>query len=289
MKRLLVSLVAATALTGPSALRAQSGAVARGAAELVESLARRGGAEASEKAAAELAGFGGTRAVAEVLEQAEREGGEALVRSVTLQAERHGVLALTALKGAPAGVIRAVDSLPADLAENGLRALAREPQAMSRLVTEFGPAALETAARHPGLAAKLAPLGDDGFALARSLGTDDALRLARHADDLAKLPPAERSAVMNLLREAPAKTLSWIEKHPRLLIAGSATAAVVAARREIFGDGTQPGFLERAAAAFHNTFRRPVDLVVGGLAAAILGWAGIRLWGTWRRVRRRTS
>jgi hypothetical protein len=285
----LPTLLTAVALLGTCVEGlAQLSATARAASEVAEALVRRGTAEASGKAAAELAGIGGTMAIQEILESAQKEGGEALMRSVARQSSRHGVLALTALRGAPAAVIRAIDNLPAELAENGLRAVAREPQVMSRMVSEFGEAALETAARHPGLAGPIANrLGSEGLDVARRLSTEEAIRLSRHADELARLAPAERSAFLNMMRSAPSKTLAWIEKHPRLLIAGSATTAVIAARREIFGDGTSPGFLERAGAALYQTFRKPLNLAAAGLTAAVLAWAGLHLWGVWRRLRRR--
>lgn len=287
MKALLLSL---SLILSALPLAAQSGAAGRVASELVESLAKRGSSQAAAKSSAELAQLGGTKAVQEILEAAQREGGDALMRRIAATAEQHGVVALSALRGAPGTVIRAVDQLPQDLAANGLRALASEPAAVSRMVSEFGPAALETAARHPGLAPSLASrLGTEGLDVARSLSTDQAILLSRHADSLASLPAAERSAFLSFIRSSPARSLAWIEKHPRLLLAGSGTAAVIAARKEIFGDGEQRGFLERSGAALYSTFQQPANLVAGGLAAAVLAWASIHLWGTWRHVRKRSA
>jgi hypothetical protein len=144
------------------------------------------------------------------------------------------------------------------------------------MVSDFGPAALETAARHPGLAPSLASrLGGEGLDVARSLSTDQAILLSRHADSLASLPAAERSAFLSFIRSSPARSLAWIEKHPRLLLAGSGTAAVIAARKEIFGDGEHRGFLERAGSALSSTFQQPANLVAGGLAAAVLAAAAL--------------
>ena len=124
--------------------------------------------------------------------------------------------------------------------------------------------------------------------LKKALSTDQAILLSRHADSLASLPTAERSAFLSFIRSSPARSLAWIEKHPRLLLAGSGTAAVIAARKEIFGDGEHRGFLERAGSALYSTFQQPANLVAGGLAAAVLAWASIHLWGTWRHVRKRS-
>jgi len=269
---------------------AQGGAAARVAVEVVESVMKRSAGQATERTARELAEFGGQKAVREVLEQAEREGGEVLMRQVATQTEKHGVLALQALKGAGAPVIRAVDGVPAELAENSLRALVREPVAMRQLATEFGSTALETAAKHPGLAVPIgSKLGGEGLDVARRLTLDEATILSRSADDLAKLPAAERSQLLSFVRQSPAKALAWIEKHPKLLVAASATTAVVLAREEIFGIAAtgQQGFLERAAGKIYQTFEKPINLVLGVLSAIVLAWGGFKLWAVSRFLKRR--
>ncbi|MES2705402.1 MAG: hypothetical protein V4726_02255 [Verrucomicrobiota bacterium] len=269
---------------------AQGGAAARVAIDVVESVMRRGTGEAAERTARELAEFGGQKAVREVLEQAEREGGEVLMRQVAAQTEKHGVLALQALKGAGAPVIRAVDGVPAEFAENSLRALVREPVAMQKLATEFGSTALETAARHPGLAVPIGNrLGAEGLDAARRLTLDQAAILSRNADNLAKLPAAERSQLLAFIRQSPAKALAWIEKHPRLLVAASATTAVVLAREEIFGIAAtgQQGLIERVAGAIYRTFEKPINLVLGVISAIVLAWGGFKIWAVSRFLKRK--
>ena len=285
MKILTLSLLLAAA----SPAFAQGGAAVRLATDLAESVMRRAAGESAEKTARELAEFGGSRAIREVLEQAQKEGGEVLMKQVAAQTEKHGLLALQALKGAPAPVIRALDGVPAGLAENSLRALVREPAAMQKLATEFGSSALETAAKHPGLAVPIGSrLGGEGLDTARRLTLDQAAALSRHADDLAKLPAAERSQFLSMIRDAPAKALTWLETHPRLLIAGSATTAVVLARKEIFGEGVQQGLIERAAASLYRTFEKPVNMVLGVLAAVALIWGGFKVWAFSRVMRLRS-
>jgi nucleotide-binding universal stress UspA family protein len=94
MKALLLSL---SLILSALPLAAQSGAAARVASELVESLAKRGSSAAAAKSSAELAQLGGTKAVQEILEAAQREGGDALMRRIVSTAEQHGVVALSAL------------------------------------------------------------------------------------------------------------------------------------------------------------------------------------------------
>jgi hypothetical protein len=273
------------ALLSTPLLRAQGGAALRAAEELGEVILRRGGAEAAE----ELAKIGGQKAVQELMEQAAKEGGEALMKQTAQLAEKHGVLALNAMRGAPGVVVRAVDGMPAELAEQGLRAIVHEPAAMQSMVREFGSAALETAAKHPGLAGKISSgLGKEGLDIARNVTTREATTLAHYADDIAKLPAAERASVMNLIKQSPGKALAWIERHPKILIAGSATAAVVLARKEIFGDGDAPGFLERVGGSLYDTFKAPVNVAVAALAGIVVLWAGLRMRRVWRAARRQT-
>jgi hypothetical protein len=264
-------------------LFAQGGVVVRAAEELGEVLLRRGGTEAVE----ELAKIGGQKAVQELMEQAMKEGGEALMRQTAKLAEKHGVLAVRALHGAPGAVVKAVDGIPAELAENGLRAIVREPAVMQGIVKEFGSTALETAAKHPGLAGPLSRnLGSEGLDIARRVTTDEAKILARHADDIAKLPVAERTAVMDLIRRSPGKVLAWMERHPKLLLAGGVTAGVVLARKEIFGEGETPGFLERVGGSLYNTFKAPVNIAVAALCGIIVLWAALKMRRVLRAARR---
>ena len=263
--------------------RAQGGAALRGAEELGEAILRRGGSEA----AGELARIGGQKAVQELMEQAAKEGGEVLMKQTAQLAEKHGVLALKAMRGAPGAVVRAVDGMPAEFAEQGLRAIVREPAVMQGLVKEFGSAALETAAKHPGMVAKISgTMGREGLDIARRVTTEEAAILARHADDIAKLSASERAGVMGLLKQAPARTLAWLERHPKILIAGSATAAVVLARKELFGEGETPGFFERVGGSLYETFKAPVNIAVAALAGIVVLWAALKMRRVLRTARR---
>lgn len=262
---------------------AQGGAVVRAAEELGEALLRRGGTEA----AAEFAKAGGKKAVEELMQQAMKEGGETLMKQTAALAEKHGVLALRALHGAPGAVVKAVDGIPAELAENGLRAIAREPAVMQGVVKEFGSTALETAAKHPGIAPGIArSMGSEGLDIARRVTTEEATILARHADDIAKLPAAERSAVMDLIKRSPGRVLTWMEKHPKLLIAGSVTAAVVVAKKELFGEGDTQGFFERVGGSLYETFKAPVNIAVAALCGIVVVWAAVKMRRVMRAAKR---
>lgn len=273
----------------PDVVRGQGSMAARLATEVAEALARRGGARAAEVSTKELAALGGHRAVVEVLEHAGREGGEGLMRAVAEHAGRHGVLALQAFRGAPGAVIRAFDGVSTDVAEGAMRALVREPAAVQALIRNHGVSALEAAARHPGLAVPIGNrLGAEGLDIARRLTTDEAVVLSRHADALAAMPGAGRSQMLAFIRQAPAKSLAWMEKHPRLVLAGSATAVITAARKEIFGEADRQGLLERAVAAAYRTFETPVNTALGVIAVVGATWMVWKVRGLcrFRRARR---
>ncbi len=277
---LTIGLLTRTAL-------AQGGVALRSAGELAESLLRGAGTRAAETSARELAEFGGRKAVQEVLEAAEREGGEALMRQAIVQTEKHGVLALRALSGSPAAVIKALDGMPAELAEAALRGVANNPAAMQKLAGQFGREALEVAARHPGLAPRLGgSLGREGLEIATKLTTEQAAVLAKHADEIAKLSVAERSTVMSFLRESPAKAISWLQKNPRILVAGAVTTAVIAARKEIFGEGGQPGFIERVGAGLYAMVESPLRITLTILFTVLGAWLAWKLRGLFRPGRR---
>ncbi len=267
-------------LTAPAL--AQGTIVVRAAEEIGELVLRKGGAEA----ATELARMGGQKAVQEMLEQSMKEGGETLMKQSARLAEHHGILAVKALRGAPGTVVKAVDGIPAELAENGLRAIAREPAAMQAMVKEFGSSALETAAKHPGLAAPVSRLGSEGLDIARQVSTQEATILARHADDIAKLPAAERAAVMDLIKRSPGKVLAWMEKHPKLLVTGAVAGTVVLARKELFGEGDTPGFFERAGGALYETFKAPVNVAVAALCGIVVLWAVLKMRRVMRAAKR---
>ncbi len=276
--RTLTGLILLLLLGRPSSARAQAVA-ARVAVDLVEQIAKRGG----KSAARELAELGGEAAVRDVLEQAEREGGESLVKNLTEQAGKYGIVALQAAKGAPKIALEAVAKLPPELAERGVRALAHEPAAMQKLISETGQEALEAAARHPGVGSQIAKtLGREGAEAATKLGDDAALALARNAEAIAKLPAAERTSLLTALRTKTAQTLSFLERHPKLLLTAAAVGAFVIGKDELLGVNGQAGMLERLV-------REPVRLV-GMVVAGLLGlWGLLKLGFCYRALRKKSS
>jgi hypothetical protein len=253
-----VGLIVAT--TACSANCQISSATETAARELVEVMLREG----SGQAAAELAELGGEAAVREVLERAASEGGEALVERVAQYGTRYGPAALKAVERSPSRMLRALDGMPPDLVQPAIRAAAREPELTSRLVATYGKDGFEVAAKHPGVGASLVEkLGTDGIAVGRNLTTDQAVALARYADEIAALPPEERNQLLDAMTKAPAAVLDFLETHPKVLLTVGGVAAVIAAKDNVFG-GT--GVSTNHGAMAHGLIERVIFGVVRKLA-----------------------
>jgi len=276
-------------LLAPALCLAQGRVVVETGEALVKQMTKRGGATAAR----EVAEMGGNAAVRETLERAAREGGEQLATRVSRYGVAHGPVALRALGRSPARMVAALDELPGDLVRPALHAAAREPDTLVRLVTSHGAGALETAARHPGVGSKLVTsLGDDAVKLGRNLTTDQAIVVARHADDIAKLPAAQRAGVMQAIARSPARVAGYLERHPKILLTTAGVVTVVALKDEIVGTTqlaidaagnpiavARPGFVERLVG---EPVRNATNLL-GVVAASILaGWGAIQLWAAWR-------
>jgi hypothetical protein len=245
---------------------------------------------AGREAATELAEAGGRAGVRGVLEKAAAEGGETLVRKTAALGVEHGPLALRAIGRSPARMVGALDTLPADLRMTALRAVEREPAAMTTLVNQFGGDALEAAARHPGVGATIGgKLGGEGLAVSKALTTDQAVLLGRHADELAALAPAERSGILQSLKASPGKVLNYLETHPKTMWTAAGVAVVIAAKDEVLGpggvNGKARGLVPQMWHDAVGVVSRPVGMVATGLGVAVLAWAGIKLWGSWRRAK----
>ena len=275
----LLAICTLALLCVPSATSAQAGAAGRAALEIMEQLAKRGTTTATR----ELTELGGEVAIRELLQQAEKEGGEALVKSLSDQAAKFGIVALQAAKGAPHVVVPAVEQLPKELMEKGLRAIAHEPAAMQKLISETGQEAFEAAARHPGVGADIVrTLGKEGAETLSKLSDDAALQLARSAPEIAALPVAERSSLLAAMKSNTAKVLTFLEKHPKTLLTSAAVTAFLASKDELLGTNDAPGFIERVLGE---------PLRWGGFARAglLFLWGAMRLTFAYRGLRKRTA
>ena len=275
-----MALLAAALLACPAGARAQAGVAREIIEAAAETLLRQGGKEAAR----DLAEMGGRVAVKEVLENAAREGGESLVQRTVAYGVEHGPAALRAISRSPRATVAALDGLAPELRGPALRALAREPELVQGLVARFGSEGLEAAGRHPGVGGILAEkLGPGGIDAARSLTTDQAIILARHADEVAALAPAERATFMDLLKRAPGRVVDFLEKHPKTTLAAGGAALLVAAKDDILGtagingSAGRPGLVEKGVRGAADYFRTPAMIFCGIVLAGVAVKTAIRV------------
>lgn len=189
-------------------------------------------------------------------------GGSAAVREVITQA-------------ATARVAQSLSQLPDDLVQAAVRAVGREPELIGKLVAQHGDDALIIAAKHPGVGTSIAEkLGKEGIDLAKQLPTSDAVRLARAADELATIAPAQRAAVFTKLQRTGGKALDYIERHPRILATSAGVAVFLAVKDDLLGTKDAPGFIERITAKTLGMFRNPLSILLIAIAALIFARVG---------------
>jgi len=244
--------------------------------------------KSTTEAAEQLTRLGGETAAREILEKASAEGGETLVRQVTALGLEHGPAALRVIKPAPAKIVGALESLSTEMRPVALRALEREPAALTNLVSRFGPEALEAAAKHPGVATTLGEkLGAEGLQTARTLTTDQAITVARHADEIAALAPAERAGVLAKLRSAPAAVVRLLENNPKTLRTAAGVALVLGLKNELFNpatiDGKPAGLLPRMWDTTAGLARQPIGYAATILLGLLSFWALVKGRNVWKR------
>lgn len=243
------------------------------------------------------------------MERTGREGGDEAVERLIRLAKNLGPEAIRAAENAPNAsiVIRAIDDLPANLAERAAKRLAAgsEGRALAKTVEEFGANALEAEVRHPGVGGRLvATLGGDGADLASRVKTDQAIEVARHAPDISLLPPSERNQVISLIRENPEGSVAFmkrfVERNPgKVLFTASGTTVILANREAIFGGGeirynakgepvfvAKPGLAERF---IEHAGNRILDIYLPIGAIGLTAFICIGLWHTHKRAGHKTS
>src|SRR5262245_56203588 len=226
------SLLVSTIILAICAAPLQANVITKGAQEIIEALSKKGAKEATQ----ELAEFGGKKAIQATLEKAAREGGEDLVEKVVKYGSRYGVSAMRVIHNAPAHYIKALEGLPEELIERAIWAVQREPEVMTKLVRDYGSDALLIAAKHRGIGGDLvSKLGSEGFRLGKALPESQAVVVARHADEIVALPQAQQSRVIEAILTAPARTLDYLEKHPKVLLTAAGVGTLIALKDEILG------------------------------------------------------
>jgi hypothetical protein len=285
----------------PQPARAQ----AQVAKEVIETAVEQIFTQTGKQGLRELTEMGGRQAVQDLMEQSAREGGEQLVRKVTQYGLDEGPAALRAIGRSPAKMVEALDGISPELRSSAVSAVARDPQVMLPLVRQYGAPALEIAAKHPGVGEQVVEkLGQDGIRLGKTLSTDQSIVLARHADEIAELAPAQRSAVVQQILSSPGKVLDYLETHPKVLRTAAGVGIVLAIKDQVIGDrGTSrmladgrivstpahPGLIERILPPSLTFLSTPITVISWIVGAAIAAWLSMQLWGVWRLNRLRQA
>ena len=231
--------VVALAMTALPA-EAQVAMAAREAAEvLAATLGRSLGKAGTSEAAEQIARLGGREGLEILASRTLREGGEQALRKVVANAAKYGPDYLMVLKNArsPQFMAKVLDELPADAVKPAIRALGRKStgEALEVAVETCGVKALQAEVKYQGVGSHLVEsFGDDGLAAVSSV--DEAATLVRHADDITRLPAAQKAGVLQLLHDDGKQMVAFmgrfVEKNPQTVLFTSAATTVILANSE---------------------------------------------------------
>lgn len=268
----------------PLPLAAQGTLVREGGEAVVRSLgsyfSRNGGRQLTE----ELAELGGDVAVGNLARKVLTESGEQGVEQLATLAGKFGPDAVRALQQADsvAPVLKAISDLPDAMVGPALRRLASAsaPKELTEAVSRYGASALRAEVVHPGMGGKLVgSLGNDGIMLTEKLSSEQLLQVARHADDIAKLPTAQRESVLQMIRSDTKAMVSFlgrfVEKNPGTTLFTAAGTGIILSESErilggdeiVFDKDGMPHLVSKP-----GTVGRTVDQVSDRLMTPILNW-----------------
>jgi hypothetical protein len=153
---------------------------------------------------------------------------------------------------------------------------------MAKLVRSHGNDVLTASARHPGIGTQVIDeFGTAGLKATKDLGTKDVITLAK-AKGFRELPKAAQGKFLSLLDRDPKAVVNL------LLLAGGGTVIVLTAdfvnkaEEKLIGKKGETGPLIGPMVTFAR--------IIGGiLAAALIAYASIKLWGVWRRANSNTN
>ncbi|QDT13198.1 hypothetical protein [Planctomycetes bacterium K23_9] len=278
------------------------------------------GKESFEEGTEYLAKQGGKQLVQRVTTKAAKQGGDDAVEQVARYVGKHGPDALKALDNAPSlgPVLSALDEIPATQVQAALAKLAAGTtgRELAETVSKHGAKALTSELMHPGVGMALVrSLGDDGAELATKLTKGQAITVAKHVDDLAKLPSTQRNGVVAMFRKDADRMTSFlgdfVKANPGKSLFTVATTTIVLAEPErILGgdevvfdaDGnpivvSKGGIVGRSIEATGNAAKHVSDGYIRPLyltLIAFLGtffalWLMLKLWHTHKREKLKTQ
>ena len=287
-------------------------AVATPAAPIFKSLSRwatkRFGKEGIKKLGKETSEEAVERVAAKVI----KEGGEEFLEQVSVLAAKHGPDVVRALDNAPAvtPILRALDELPAEQIPKALARLSGKTSGreLAETTARYGVKALTAELRHPGIGGRfLRLLGDDGASLCGKLTRDQGITVGRHLDDIAKLPPTQKNALLEVVSSQTDRMCrflgGFVEDNPgKVLFTSGTTVLVLAESERLFGsdeivfddDGkpyliSKPGFFERSFNLPFDMFSEEIKSLIRGVAivliVALASYSMLKLYGVWQTQR----
>jgi hypothetical protein len=287
-----------------SRVSAQVGLAEPVGAELLAALRQFVASEPAKTLAGEVAQSGGMTAIRELSARIVQDGGESALRQAAHITEELGPTAIKALieMPHPSSLLAALDGLPPEVARKAISALSRgaDGQATAEAINRYGARALRLELQHPGVGTRIAQdLGDGGIEVARQLPTDQAIIFARHSREIAGLPEAQKTALLEGATKHAANFIRFLEDNPKFLFTAATTAVVLEEKDQIFGDSkivadvhgnpitvVRPGLIERVFQAFLDAIKDTILVPVGwAIALVIGGWGTMRLWFLCRRLR----
>lgn len=306
-----ISMVVASLLI---TLQTPTQSLAAGGATIVRAVTNYFGKESASEATEWLTKMGGKEVAERLTTKATTEGGEATVEQIAGLAGKYGPDAVRGLDNVPAlrPVLGAIDELPESQIGPALARLGagQSGKELADTVTRYGAGAIRAELKHPGVGVRFASnFGDEGIAIAEKLTTAQAIAIGRHVDDIAKLPPTQRNALLTMISEQSDRFATFvgdfIKQNPgKTLFTISGTTVVLANKDAILGgdeivfdkDGnpvvmSKQGLVERAASrATTEVSNRVVSPLVNVFvplgAIVVAGFSGIKLYGVWKRQQR---
>ncbi len=283
------------------------GAAVREAGEVVlRSLSSYFGKASAKEVGEQLAEYGGEAAVRQLAQKAAAEGGQESVERIAALAGKHGPETIRGLGQADqvVPVLKSLGELPEESIDIAIRRLAADSaeRQLSKNIAAFGTRALKTEIQHPGVGTALVrDLGDDGIRAAEKLTTNEAIQLARHSSDIAKLPADQKTGILNLIHQDAKSMVAFmgrfIENNPgKTLFAAGTTAVILAEPDRILGGDeiifdengiphlvSKPGLAGRTIDAASRGIVMPLMKWIAPIVAlAVGGWLGIKLWSAYR-------
>ncbi len=225
----LIAVVLTILLQMPVPVMAQASPLRR----IMQTLARKFGAELAEEGA-ELTG----KRLARVL-------------------ARHGDDLAPVLENLSPRAVRLADELPEGAVailrrygRTGLSVLQQHGDEAVALFSRHGDDAIRLLAAHPGVGTSLArPLGEEAVPALSRLSRPEAIRLAKLAEDVSKLPPEARKTFVERLAQGGDDFVNWVWRRKKEIF-GSAALAMGVFTAYKLGDGlseTLPAMVPQAA------------------------------------------